>query len=145
MTSDPFQLCRFTSAQQGMYEDILEELRRGRKQTHWMWFVFPQIDGLGSSAMAKRYAIKSLAEARQYLAHPLLGTRLKECSEALLAVEGKSITEVLGYPDDIKLKSSMTLFAGIDQPGSVFARVLEKYFHGERDSRTIELAQLGEA
>jgi len=126
-----------------MYKEILEELRGGCKQTHWMWFVFPQIDGLGSSSMAKRYAIKSLEEAREYLDHPVIGARLKECSEALLAVVGKSITDVLGFPDDVKLKSSMTLFASIDKPDSVFARVLEKYFQGEQDSRTIELAQHG--
>lgn len=140
---DPFQLSRFLDAQQAAYPEILDELRRGRKQTHWMWFVFPQVEGLGSSFMARRYAIRSLAEARRYLAHPVLGARLTECSEMLLAIQGKSISEVMGCPDDVKLKSSMTLFAGLGRPDSVFARVLEMYFHGQRDARTIEFLRHG--
>ncbi len=137
IVADPFQLIRFIDAQKSIYTDVLEELRRGRKKSHWMWFVFPQIEGLGNSTTAKRYAIRSLAEARQYLEHPVLGIRLKECSETLMAVEGKSITDVLGFPDDVKLQSSMTLFANLDKPDSVFAHVLEKYFNGEEDNKTL--------
>jgi uncharacterized protein (DUF1810 family) len=138
---DPFDLGRFISAQEGIYESALAELRRGQKRTHWMWFIFPQIDGLAYSATSKHYAIKSIEEARQYLNHPLLGTRLLESAETVLAVEGRSISEIFGYPDDLKLKSSMTLFAYIADPPSVFIRILEKYFNGEQDVRTLDLLQ----
>ena len=134
---DPFNLDRFTSAQESIYARVLAELKSGRKRTHWMWYIFPQIDGLGNSTISKRYAIKSLEEARQYLNHPVLGTRLLECAEAVLAIEGRSISEVFGYPDDLKLKSSMTLFACVADPRSIFVRVLDKYFQGERDVRTL--------
>jgi uncharacterized protein (DUF1810 family) len=136
---DPFNLRRFTSAQEGVYAQALAEIRCGEKQTHWMWFIFPQIQGLGSSSTSRHYAITSLREARDYLEHPILGPRLRECSEAVLAVEGRSVSEIFGYPDDLKLKSSMTLFASAAQPGSVFERVLEKYFGAARDDRTLEL------
>ncbi len=139
--SDPFDLGRFVSAQEGIYDRVLAELRRGQKRTHWMWFIFPQIDGLAYSATSKHYAIKSLEEARQYLNHPLLGSRLLECAEAVLAVEGRSVSEIFGYPDDLKLKSSMSLFAYVADPGSVFARVLDKYFQGEQDVRTLDLLE----
>jgi uncharacterized protein (DUF1810 family) len=142
---DPFDLHRFTSAQAGIYTQALAELNSGQKRTHWMWFIFPQIDGLGFSPTSKYYAIKSLEEARQYLDHPVLGARLLECTDAVLAFEGRSIADIFGYPDDLKLKSCMTLFSSVaseesetDQP-SVFFRVLEKYFHGERDARTLAL------
>lgn len=138
---DPFALNRFTSAQKDIYEQVLSELRNGRKRTHWMWYIFPQIDGLGASATTKRYAIKSSEEARHYLKHPVLGSRLRECAEAVLAVEGRSVAEIFGYPDDRKLQSSMALFASVADPGSVFARVLDKYFHGERDIRTLDLLE----
>jgi uncharacterized protein (DUF1810 family) len=104
-----------------------------------MWFVFPQLDGLGSSVMAKQYGIKDIEEARAFLDHPLLGPRLTECAEAVLAVEGRSVGEIFGYPDDLKLKSSMTLFASITQPGSVFVNILDKYFGGVGDVRTLEI------
>ena len=130
-------LGRFVSAQEGVYEVALDELRRGRKESHWMWFVFPQVEGLGSSEMARRYAIRDRAEARAYLAHPVLGPRLRECGEVLLRVTGRSAYEVMGSPDDLKLCSSMTLFAEIEVD-SVFSRILEKYFGGIRDVRTLE-------
>lgn len=134
-----FDLRRFTEAQEGVYRRVLAELGSGRKRTHWMWFIFPQIDGLGFSATSKHFAIKGRREARQYLDHPVLGKRLLECSEAVLALEGRTVSEIFGYPDDLKLKSSMTLFAHVADPRSVFARVLEKYFHGEQDTRTIDI------
>ena len=138
---DPFDLGRFTSAQKGICDRVLAELRRGQKRTHWMWFIFPQIDGLAHSATSKYYAIKSIEEARQYLHHPVLGTRLLECTETVLAVEGRSVSEIFGYPDDVKLKSSMTLFAYVAEPRSVFVRILDKYFHGEQDARTLDLLE----
>jgi len=137
---DPFDLRRFTKAQGKIYASVLEELRIGRKRTHWIWFIFPQIDGLGHSSTSKHYAIKSIEEARQYLNHPVLGARLLECTETVLAVEGRSVSEIFGYPDDLKLKSSMTLFAAVaENPHSVFSSVLEKYFQGEQDDRTLQL------
>jgi uncharacterized protein (DUF1810 family) len=137
----PFDLGRFTSAQERIYDRVLAELRIGQKRTHWMWYIFPQIDGLGHSTTAKHYAIKSIEEARQYLNHPVLGPRLVECAETVLNVEGRSISEIFGYPDDLKLKSCMTLFACIADPGSVFVRILDKYFRGERDVRTLDLLE----
>lgn len=137
----PFDLSRFTNAQQSIYDSVLAELRSGRKRTHWMWYIFPQIDGLGHSATSKHYAIKSLEEARQYLNHPVLGKRLLECAEAVFTIEGRSASEIFGYPDDLKLKSSMTLFAYVADPHSVFARILDKYFNGERDGLTLQLLE----
>lgn len=136
--SDPFDLSRFVSAQEPLYAQALAELQRGRKVSHWMWFVFPQIAGLGSSAMAQRYAISGIEETRAYLAHPVLGVRLRECCAALLAVEGRSAYEILGSPDDMKLKSSMTLF-DLVEPRSVFVEVLGRYYRGQPDKRTLEL------
>ncbi len=104
-----------------------------------MWYIFPQLDGLAHSTTSKQYAIKTIEEARHYLNHPVLGPRLLECAETVLAIEGRSVSEIFGYPDDLKLKSSMTLFVCVADPGSVFVRVLDKYFHGERDSRTLQL------
>lgn len=138
---DPFELNRFISAQEGIYDRVLAELRSGRKRTHWMWYIFPQIDGLGHSATTKHYAIKSMEEVRHYLNHPVLGPRLVECAEAVLAIEGRSISEIFGYPDDLKLKSSMTLFACVADPRSAFVRILDKYFQGERDVRTLHLVE----
>ena len=138
---DPFDLSRFLKAQEPVYEHVLSELRRGQKRTHWMWFIFPQIDGLGFSATTKYYAIKSLEEARHYLAHPVLGVRLRECTETVLVVEGRSVSEIFGYPDDLKLKSSMTLFACVPNSPSVFDQVLDKYFRGERDAKTLALLE----
>jgi uncharacterized protein (DUF1810 family) len=130
---------RFVTAQEGIYADTLAELRSGRKRTHWMWFIFPQIDGLAMSATSKRYAIRSLAEARAYLDHPILGPRIIECCETLLALEGRSAAEIFGYPDDLKLRSSMTLFSIADPALEVFHSVLDKYFIGMPDERTIQI------
>ena len=139
MEHDPYNLNRFITAQEGLFENVLTELKNGRKQTHWMWFIFPQIDGLGFSSTTKYYAIKNLEEARQYLTHPVLGARLLQCSQLVLAVEGKSAHNIFGSPDDMKLKSCMTLFTQVAGPDSVFASVLEKYFHGKPDEKTISL------
>ena len=143
--TDPFDLERFVRAQNPVFRDVQGELARGRKQTHWMWFVFPQIAGLGFSAMSQRYAIGSRAEAEAYLAHPVLGARLVECTGLILAVEGRSINAILGAPDDAKFRSSMTLFGAVsDQP--IFGDALARYFAGERDSATLEiLARLDRA
>jgi uncharacterized protein (DUF1810 family) len=139
---DPFDLARFVDAQAGSYDDALAEIRTGNKRSHWMWYVFPQCAGLGVSATSKRYAIRSVAEARAYLAHPVLGPRLTKCAAALLDIEGRSATAIFGSPDDMKLRSCATLFAAVSPPDSVFARLLGKYFGGERDERTIRLLRL---
>ena len=136
---DPHDLNRFVLAQAGDYERAIAEIRAGRKRSHWMWYIFPQVDGLGFSSMSRRYAIKSLAEARAYLDHPVLGPRLVECTEAALGVEGRSAYEIFGSPDDMKLRSSATLFAAVAPPDSVFARLLDKFYGGERDARTLQL------
>jgi uncharacterized protein (DUF1810 family) len=135
--SDPYDLQRFADAQQGSYERALEELRAGRKTGHWMWFVFPQIAGLGRSPMAQRYAIGSLDEARAYLAHPVLGARLRESAEALLHHAGTSPERILGGIDALKLRSSMTLFDRAAEDDQ-FARVLAAFFAGEPDPATLQ-------
>jgi uncharacterized protein (DUF1810 family) len=136
---DPYDLSRFVQAQARDYERALAELTQGEKRSHWMWYIFPQIDGLAYSATAKRYAIKSLDEARAYLAHPLLGPRLIACAEALMQHEGLTAHEIMGSPDDMKLRSCATLFARISPPGSVFERLIDTYYGGERDGRTLRL------
>ncbi len=133
---DPFDLERFVTAQERMYDVAIQELRRGAKQSHWIWYVFPQVAGLGSSAMSVRYAIRSKAEARAYLGHPLLRRRLLECVEALLAVRNKDAEAVMGSPDDLKLRSSMTLFAAVSPGDSPFRAVLDQYFGGRSDPVT---------
>ena len=137
MASD---LSRFLKAQEHDYERALGEIRAGRKRSHWMWYIFPQIQGLGFSSTAQYYAICDLQEAKDYLAHPVLGARLKEISSALLDLEGLSASEIFGYPDDLKLRSCMTLFRMADLNEPVFLEVLEKYYDGKPDSRTVELA-----
>lgn len=137
--SDPHDLGRFVQAQSSDYEQALSEIRSGRKRSHWMWYVFPQVEGLGRSPTTQRYSIKSMAEAEAYLRHPILGPRLIECAEALLGVEGRSAHEILGTPDDAKLRSSATLFSGVAPPGSAFHRILERFFAGKPDPRTLEL------
>jgi uncharacterized protein (DUF1810 family) len=137
--ADPFDLERFVKAQEGTYHRTLTELRMARKESHWMWFIFPQIAGLGSSSTARFYAIKSRQEAQAYLGHPILGPRLLECSKALLEHQGKSASEIFDYPDDLKLRSSMTLFYSVSESDSVFARVLAQYYEGQPDERTLEL------
>ncbi|MFA5017171.1 MAG: DUF1810 domain-containing protein [Methylobacter sp.] len=139
--SNTVDLSRFINAQENIYDSVLAELRNSWKRTHWMWYIFPQIDGLGHSATSKHYAIKSIEEARQYLNHPVLGQRLLECAEAVFAIEGRSISEIFGYPDNLKLKSSMTLFAYVSAPCSVFARIIDKYFNGEQDALTLQLLE----
>ena len=139
MTPDPHDLRRFVEAQDGSYEAAISEIRRGQKRSHWMWFIFPQYVGLGISATSQRYAIKSLAEAVAYLNDPVLGMRLVECADAVLRIEGRSAQQIFGSPDDMKLKSSATWFAHVSPPGSVFERVLDKYFRGEHDGKTLRL------
>ncbi|MET0748610.1 MAG: DUF1810 domain-containing protein [Rhizobium sp.] len=136
-SADPYDLDRFVRAQDGVYEQALAELVAGRKRSHWMWFIFPQVAGLGSSLMSERYAIGSMAEAQSYLAHPLLGVRLVRCVEAMLSVKGRSAHDILGYPDDLKLQSSLTLFAEISDAGSPFHRALDRFFDGVPDDKTL--------
>jgi uncharacterized protein (DUF1810 family) len=136
---DPYDLQRFVQAQQGEFDRALAEIQSGRKRSHWMWYILPQLDGLGFSATSKRYAIRDLAEAEAYLRHPVLGPRLIQISEALLALEGKSAHDVFGSPDDMKLRSCATLFARVSPPGSVFERLLERYFDGRADEATLRL------
>jgi len=136
---DPHDLARFIEAQERVYGDVLAELRNGRKRSHWMWFIFPQLDGLGFSPTAKFYAIENLEEARQYLQHPLLGARLRECSTLVLGIRDRTVSEIFSYPDDLKLRSCMTLFECVAEAGGVFAAVLEYCFDGRRDARTLEL------
>ena len=126
-------------AQERTYQTALAEVRSGRKRSHWMWYVFPQIAGLGFSETSRRYAIRDTAEARAYLEHPLLGPRLIECFEAALSVDGRTAHEIFGSPDDLKFRSCATLFACVAAPGSVFQRALDKYFGREGDPRTLEL------
>lgn len=137
--SDPYELNRFVQAQTQDFEIALAEITGGRKRSHWMWYIFPQFAGLGFSVMSQRYAIRSAAEARAYLKHHVLGARLIQCIEALLAIDRRSAHEIFGSPDDMKLKSCATLFASVTPKGSVFERLLDKYFQGERDQQTLNL------
>ena len=136
---DQYNLSRFIEAQETTYRGAMLELARGRKDSHWTWYIFPQIDGLGNSETTKIYSIKSLEEGRAYLEHPLLGQRLVESCEILLTLKDKSINEVMGFPDDLKLLSSMTLFETFSESNSVFTRIIEVYFDGERDEATLEI------
>lgn len=140
-TDDPHDLNRFVLAQEGDYEQALAEIRAGRKRSHWMWYIFPQIDGLGFSSMSRRYAIRSTEEARAYLDHPVLGPRLLECAEAALSIEGRSAHDIFGSPDDMKLRSCATLFAAVTPADSPFARLLDRFYDGERDARTLQLLE----
>ncbi|WP_394781374.1 DUF1810 domain-containing protein [Undibacterium sp.] len=133
---DPYHLQRFVEAQQAVYEQVLQELRDGHKRSHWMWFIFPQIQGLGRTETARYYAISSLAEAQAFLSHPVLGPRLIECTQLLTAVEGRSIHRILGSPDDMKFRSCLTLFAAAATENKVFLDALDKYYGGEPDSST---------
>ena len=138
MNGDPFDLQRFVAAQAPVYAQVCAELRAGRKATHWMWFVFPQIGGLGTSTMSRLYAIGSPREARAYLAHPLLGARLRECTDLTLGIEGRTAHEIFGSPDDLKFHSSMTLLGAVAEGEKVFDAALRKYFAGG-DARTLEI------
>ena len=144
-STDRFELSRFVEAQSSSYEVALKELKAGQKRSHWMWFIFPQVAGLGSSSMARRYAIGSRAEAVAYLEHPLLGERLQRCVAALLEVEGRSAEQIMGSPDWMKLQSSMTLFAEISPTGSGFEQLLKKYYRGEKDPKTLSFLSQDEA
>lgn len=142
MTADSYDLERFVAAQAGTFETALGELKAGRKRSHWMWFVFPQLRGLGVSATAQFYGLGSLEEARAYLAHPLLARRLIVCTQAALAIESKSLREIFGAPDDMKFRSSMTLFARASaEKENVFKRALEHYCEGCEDERTLSLLE----
>ncbi|HVZ43429.1 MAG TPA: DUF1810 domain-containing protein [Ramlibacter sp.] len=136
---DAFDPQRFLAAQQPVMESVRRELRSGRKRTHWMWFVFPQLQGLGTSAMARRFALDSIEEARAYLAHDVLGPRLVECCGLLLAVQGRSIHDILGWPDDMKFRSCLTLFQAAAPAEPVFGKCLDKYYGGRPDDRTLDL------
>ena len=136
LSNDPYDLDRFVRAQAGDYDQALSELRDGRKRSHWMWYIFPQIDGLGHSPMSRRYSIKSAAEARAYLDHPLLGPRLRECADVVNTVVGRSALEIFGSPDDMKLRSCATLFSRVSDDG-VFEQLLQKYFNGQPDDETL--------
>lgn len=138
--ADAYRLQRFILAQNAIYDSVLAELRAGRKRTHWMWFIFPQITGLGHSAMAREYALASLEEAQAYLRHPVLGARLRQCSDLVAQVSNASAEDIFGYPDHMKFHSSMTLFARATEDNQVFTECLRKYFDGKEDSLT--LAQL---
>jgi uncharacterized protein (DUF1810 family) len=136
--NDPYDLQRFVEAQNGCFEKVCTELREGNKRSHWMWFIFPQLKGLGRSPMAVRYAISSRQEAQAYLEHSILGPRLRHCTELVLSVEGRSVEQIFGTPDDLKFRSSMTLFANAASENTVFKDALQKYFAGEPDSLTID-------
>jgi uncharacterized protein (DUF1810 family) len=138
--TDPYHLQRFVDAQASCFAQVLSELAAGRKRSHWMWFIFPQIHGLGSSGMAQRFAISGLEEAREYLSHPILGPRLRECTALVNAVQGRSVDDIFGYPDDLKFHSSITLFAAAAPHDlvQVFTGALEKYFAGARDQGTLD-------
>jgi len=139
---DPFDLARFVEAQRDHYPAALDELRAGRKTTHWMWFFFPQYDGLGTSLRARRYAIRSLDEACAYLGHAGLGARLEQFALTMLSIRDSSARQILGSPDDLNLRSSATIFLLISPPGSVFEEVLDRYFEGERDLKTLRLVEI---
>lgn len=140
---DPFDLERFVDAQSRVYADVLAELQDGEKRTHWMWFIFPQIAGLGSSPTAVRFAISSRREAQAFLEHPVLGARLRHCTQLVNAIEKRSVDRIFGYPDDLKFRSSMTLFANATSDNQVFLEALAKYFDGRPDELTLELLQSG--
>ncbi len=139
--NDPHDLQRFLDAQERVYGAALAELSHGRKPGHWMWFVFPQVSGLGFSPMATRFGIGSIAQARAYLAHPVLGGRLRECAAVIMRHGGRNAREMLGTPDDLKLRSCMTLFAAIDTPGSEFTGVLDRFYGGQADPLTLEVLE----
>ncbi|MDQ6759825.1 MAG: DUF1810 domain-containing protein [Acidobacteriota bacterium] len=134
---DPYNLERFVIAQNPVIDDVLSELRAGRKQGHWMWFVFPQLKGLGHSSTAMKFGISSREEAAAYLQHPLLGPRLRDCTRLVNLAEGRSVEQIFGYPDDLKFRSCMTLFAEITSSDEVFKSALDKYFEGQSDPRTV--------
>ena len=139
VSSDPFNLQRFVDAQATAYRQVCEELRAGRKRSHWIWFIFPQIRGLGHSEMAQHYGVSSREEAEAYLAHPVLGARLRECTRLVVEVEGRSVDQIFGDPDNLKFRSSMSLFASAAPDEPVFRQALQKYFGGQLDPNTVAL------
>ncbi len=140
--ADPFDLRRFVEAQERVYDTVLAELRNGAKRSHWIWFVFPQLQGLGRSATAQKYGISSLDEARAYLAHPVLGPRLRECAGLVTGITGRSADQIFGWPDNLKVRSSMTLFARAADDNSDFRAVLDKFYAGEDDQATLDMLRL---
>jgi uncharacterized protein (DUF1810 family) len=141
---DPFRLERFVRAQADVYGDVIVELHNGEKQSHWMWFIFPQIRGLGSSPTAREFAISSVDEARAYLAHPLLGARLQQCTTLVNAIRGRTLEEIFHSPDSTKFRSSMTLFARATADNGMFLDALKKYCNGESDPRTLQILGVSE-
>jgi uncharacterized protein (DUF1810 family) len=141
-TRDVYDLERFVTAQAGDFEQACQEIRQKRKTGHWMWYVFPQLAGLGMSGMSQKYAISSLAEARAYLAHPTLGPRMKKACTLLLGIKDRSMSEVFGYPDDLKLRSSMTLFAIATPENPEFQQIISDHFEGQRDRKTLDLLRI---
>ena len=141
MSPDQFNLRRFIEAQDPVIEQVLDELRAGRKASHWMWFVFPQIQGLACSSMAQRYALASTEEARAYYQHPVLGARLKQCTGLVLRIEGRRVEQIFGYPDELKFRSCMTLFAQVVPEEPIYRAALQKYFAGEPDALTLQSGQ----
>jgi uncharacterized protein (DUF1810 family) len=139
VSDEPYDLQRFVHAQDRMYDTVIDELRGGRKRSHWIWFVFPQLRGLGRSPTALQYGITSLDEARAYLAHEVLGSRLRECARLVAAIDGRSVGDIFGFPDDLKVRSSMTLFARATDDNADFVAVLDKFYNGEEDPVTVEL------
>lgn len=136
---DKFLLQRFMQAQSHLYSDVVSELKQGRKINHWMWFIFPQVEGLGRTSTAEKYAIKSIEEAKAYIAHPILGGRLRECTELVLGIDGCSANQIFGYPDDLKFKSSITLFKQVIEDNKIFKDAIVKYFDGQEDILTIDI------
>ena len=145
MPEDSFALSRFVQAQEDVYDHVFAELQSGKKRTHWMWFIFPQFDGLGYSSTSKHFAIRNLEEAKAYLEHPILGKRLFACAEAVMGIEGRTAHEIFGSPDDSKLKSCATLFACVSAPGSIFERLLTKCYQGKRCEKSLKLVGLESA
>lgn len=140
--TDPFNLDRFLSAQQNVYSTVKSELRRGVKRSHWMWFIFPQVKGLGFSPTATEFGISGIEEAQAYLQHPILGARLEECTNLVLHIQGSTLDQIFGFPDNLKFRSSMTLFAVAAEDGNVFNRVLDRFCDGHRDLRTTQILSL---
>jgi uncharacterized protein (DUF1810 family) len=136
--NDPFNLQRFLDAQDPVFEDVLDELRHGQKISHWMWYIFPQIKGLGHSWTAQHYAINSLEEAKAYLEHPLLGKRLRTCTQLVMNIDGRTVRQIFGYPDNLKFCSSMTLFNRVDETDQIFSKALMRYCEGNPDTRTLD-------
>jgi uncharacterized protein (DUF1810 family) len=141
LSNDPYHLDRFVRAQATDYDQALSELREGHKRSHWMWYIFPQIEGLGLSPMSRQYSIKSAAEARAYLDHPVLGPRLLECAAVVYGISGRSAFEIFGAPDDMKLRSAATLFASVSG-GGIFEQLIQKYFDGQYDEKTLQTLRL---